>query len=172
MPTRFRPYQPDQRLLLPPDLRDWLPEGHLAHHVSDLVDGLDLTAFYAPYEGDGRRKSPYEPRMMLQVLIYGYATGVFSSRKLSCKLEEDVAFRLLGAGNFPSHRTICEFRRRHLGDFRRLFVEVIGLVREVGLIEFGKLSMDGTQGSCEREQAQGDELRSDGKGRGLSRGGD
>ena len=117
MPTRFRPYHPDQGLLLPPDLRDWLPEGHLAHHVSDLVDGLDLTAFYTRYEGDGRRKSPYEPRMMLKVLIYGYATGVVSSRGLARKLEEDVAFRVLAAGNFPSHRTICEFRRRHLGDF-------------------------------------------------------
>ena len=81
MPTTFRPYQPDQGLLLPSDMREWLPEGHLAHHVSDLVDGLDLAAFYAPCEGDGRRKSPYEPRMMLKVLIYGYATGgVFLSR--------------------------------------------------------------------------------------------
>ena len=82
MLTRFRPYHPDQGLLLAPDLRDWLPEGHLAHHVSDLLDELDLTAFYSPYEGDGRRKSPYEPRMMLKVLIYGYATGVVSSRGL------------------------------------------------------------------------------------------
>ena len=125
MPTTFRPYQPDQGLLLPPDMRDWLAEGHLAHHVSDLVDGLDLTAFYAPYEGDGRRKSPYEPRMMVKVMIYGYATGVFSSRGLVRKLEEDVAFRVLAAGNFPSHRTICEFRRRHLSDFKALFVEVL-----------------------------------------------
>ena len=109
MPTTFRPYRPDQGLLLAPDLRDWLPEGHLANHVSDLVDGLDLTAFYAPYEGDGRRKSPYESRMMAKVLIYGYATGVFSSRGLARKLEEDVAFRVLAAGNFPSHRTICSF---------------------------------------------------------------
>ncbi len=122
MPTTFRPYQPDQGLLLAPDMRDWLAEGHLAHHVSDLVDGLDLTAFYAPYEGDGRRKSPYEPRMMVKVMIYGYATGVFSSRGLARKLEEDVAFRVLAAGNFPSHRTICEFRRRHLADFKALFV--------------------------------------------------
>ena len=71
MPTTFRPYKPDQLLLMPPALQEWLPEGHLAHHVSDLVDGLDLGAFYAPYEGDGRRKSPYEPSMMLKVLIYG-----------------------------------------------------------------------------------------------------
>ena len=72
MLTTFRPYHPDQRLLLPSDMRDLLAEGHLAHHESDLVDGLDLTAFYVPYEGDGWRKSPYEPRMMLKVLIYGY----------------------------------------------------------------------------------------------------
>lgn len=145
MPTRFRPYHPDQGLLLPPDVRDWLSEGHLAVHVSDLVDELDLTPFYAPYEGDGRRKSPYEPVMMLKVLIYGYATGVVSSRGLARKLEEDVAFRVLAAGNFPSHRTICEFRRRHLGDFKRLFVEVVRLAAETGVAHFGKLSIDGTK---------------------------
>ena len=145
MPTTFRPYQPDQSLLLPQNLREWLPEGHLAEHVSDLVEGLDLTAFYRPYEGDGRRKAPYEPRMMLKVLVYGYATGVFSSRKLARKLEEDVAFRVLGAGNFPSHRTICEFRRRHLSDFKRLFVEVVRLAGELGLANLGRLSVDGTK---------------------------
>ena len=146
MPTTFRPYQPDQGLLLPSDLRDWLPAGHLAHHVSDLVDGLDLKAFYARYEGDGRRKSPYEPRMMAKVLIYGYATGVFSSRGLARKLEEDVAFRVLAAGNFPSHRTLCEFRRRHLSDFKKLFVEVVGLAREMGVANFGRVSsVDGTK---------------------------
>ena len=73
MSTTFRPYAPDQSLLLPPDVREWLPEGHLAHHVSDLVDGLDLTAFFAPYEGDGRRNAPYDPRMMVKVLLYAYA---------------------------------------------------------------------------------------------------
>ena len=145
MPPRFRPYHPDQGLLLLPDMRDWLSEGHLAHHVGDLVDGLDLSVFYAPYEGDGRRKSPYEPRMMLKVLIYGYATGVFSSRGLARKLQEDVAFRVLAAGNFPSHRTLCEFRRRHLGDFKRLFVEVARLAAETGMANFGKLSIDGTK---------------------------
>ena len=93
MPTRFRPCHPDQGLLLPPDVRDWLPEGHLAHHVGDLVEGLDLTAFYAPYVGDGRRKSPYEPQMMLKVSINGYATKVVSSRGLARKLQEDVAGR-------------------------------------------------------------------------------
>ena len=126
-------------------MREWLPEGHLAHHVSDLVDGLDLTAFYAPYEGDGRRNAPYEPRMLVKVLLYAYATGVLSSRGIARKLEEDVAFRVLAAGNFPQHRTVCEFRRRHLGDFKRLFVVVVRLAQELGPASFGKLSVDGTK---------------------------
>ena len=145
MSTTFRPYSPDQSLLLPPDVREWLPEGHLAHHVSDLVDGLDLTAFYAPYEGDGRRNAPYDPRMMVKVLLYAYATGVFSSRGIARALEEDVAFRVLAAGNFPQHRTLCEFRRRHLEDFQALFVEVVRLAQELGLVRLGKLSVDGTK---------------------------
>ena len=145
MSTTFRPYQPDQLLLLSPDLQEWLPAGHLAHHVSDLVDSLELDAFYAPYEGDGRRNSPYEPSMMVKVLIYAYATGVFSSRAIARKLEEDVAFRVLGAGNFPQHRTVCEFRRRHLEDFERLFVEVVRVAREMGVVRFGTLSVDGTK---------------------------
>ena len=145
MPTTFRPYQPDQLLLLSPDLREWLAPGHLAHHVSDLVDALDLNAFYAPYEGDGRRNAPYEPSMMVKILVYAYATGVYSSRAVARKLEEDVAFRVLGAGNFPQHRTICEFRRRHLEEFERLFVEVVRVAREMGVVRFGTLSVDGTK---------------------------
>ena len=145
MPTTFRSYEPDQLMLLPPDMREWLPADDLAHHVSELVDRMDLTAFYAPYEGDGRRNAPYEPRMMLKVLIYAYATGVFSSRKIARKLETDVAFRMLAAGNFPKHRTVCEFRRRHLTDFKALFVSVVALAREMGLAGFAKLSIDGTK---------------------------
>ena len=88
MSTTFRRYAPDQSLLLPPDVRAWLPAGHLAHPVSDLVDGLDLTAFYAAYAGDGRRNAPYAPRMMVKVLLYAYATGVFSSRGIARRLED------------------------------------------------------------------------------------
>ena len=145
MGTTFRPYQPDQMLLLPQDLREWVSEGHLAHHVSDLVDALDLGAFYGPYEGDGRRNSPYDPRMMVKVLVYGYATGTFSSRKLARKLEEDIAFRMLAAGNFPQHRTLCEFRRRHLEDFGAVFAEVVRLARTMGLAGLGRMSVDGTK---------------------------
>ena len=145
MGTTFRPYQPDQMQLLPQDLREWVPEGHLAHHVSDLVDALELSAFYAPYEGDGRRNSPYDPRMMVKVLVYGYATGTFSSRKLATKLVEDIAFRMLAAGNFPQHRTLCEFRRRHLDDFGAVFADVVRLAQTMGLAGLGRVSVDGTK---------------------------
>ena len=158
MSTTFRPYAPDQSLLLPPDVREWLPEGHLAHHISDLVDDLDLTAFYAPYEGDGRRNAPYEPRMMVKVLLYAYATGVFSSRRVARRLEEDVAFRVLAAGNFPQHRTLCEFRRRHLEDFQALFVEVVRLAQELGLARLGKLSIDGTKVRAMQEEERWSEM--------------
>lgn len=128
-----------------PSLREWLPEGHLAYFINDVVEELELSAFYQAYEGDGRRKSPFEPRMMLKVLLYGYATGVFSSRKLARKLEEDVAFRVLGADNFPQHRTICDFRQRHLADFKAVFVQVLGIARQAGLIRLGTVSVDGTK---------------------------
>ena len=137
----------------------------MAHHVSDLVDGLDLTAFYAPYEGDGRRNAPYEPRMMVKVLLYAYATGVFSSRQVARKLEEDVAFRMLAAGNFPQHRTLCEFRRRHLADFQALFVEVVRPGAGVGSGALGEAVGRRDEGAREREQAQGDELRPNAGGR-------
>lgn len=145
MPTRFRAYAPDQNLLLPVSLQDWLPEDHLAYFISDVVEELDLSVFYAPYQGDGRRKMPYEPSMMLRVLIYGYASGVFSSRQIARKLEEDVAFRVLAAGNFPRHRTICEFRKRHLNDFKAVFVQVVQIARVAGLVSLGTLTVDGTK---------------------------
>ncbi len=145
MNTSFRPYQPDQPFLLPPDPRDWLAEDHLAYFISDTIEALDLTAFYSPYEGDGRRKQPYEPVMMLKVLIYGYATGVFSSRRLAQKLHEDVAFRVLASGNFPAHRTLCEFRKRHLGDFEAIFVQIVRIAAEVGLVKLGTLAVDGSK---------------------------
>ena len=145
MPTTFRPYDPDQLLLLPASLRDWLPEGHLAFFVSDAVEALDLSAFYARYEGDGRRRQPFEPAMLVKVLIYGYAVGVFSSRQLARRLEEDVAFRVLAAGNFPAHRTIREFRQLHQTEFAALFVQVVQLAREAGLVTLGRVGIDGTK---------------------------
>jgi transposase len=145
MPTSFRPYDPEQLLLLPPSLRDWLPERHLAYFMSDTVDVLDLSALYAPYEEDGRRNQPFDPRMMLKVLLYAYTTGTFSSRKIARKLEEDVAYRVLAAGNQPAHRTICEFRQHHLAAFRLLFVQVVRIAREAGAVKLGTLVIDGTK---------------------------
>jgi transposase len=145
MPTSFRPYAPDQSLLLPPSPRDWLPEGHLAYFISDTVDALDLAAFYAPYEGDGRRNQPFDPAMMVKVLLYAYATGTFSSRRIARKLEEDVAYRYLAAGNFPAHRTICEFRQLHLKAFGSLFVQVVQIAREAGVVQLGSLVVDGSK---------------------------
>jgi transposase len=145
MPTTYLPYLPDQSLLLPASLAEWLPEGHLAYFISDAVDALDLDAFYARYEGDGRRRQPFEPRMMVKVLVYAYASGVFSSRKISLKLQEDVAFRVLGANNFPAHRTVREFRQLHLKELSGLFVKIVRLAREAGLITLGRLGVDGTK---------------------------
>ncbi len=146
MPTTFRPYHPNQPMMMPPDLRDWLPKGHLAFQISDLVDSMDLSAFYAPYEGDGRRNRPYEPAMMVKVLLYGYSVGVFSSRKIAQRLREDVAFRFLAASDrLPAHRTICEFRRRHLKDFGDLFVQVVKIAAEMGLTKLGTLAVDASK---------------------------
>jgi transposase len=145
MPTSFLPYEPNQDYLLPPSVSEWLPENHLAYFVSEIIDRLDLEKFYARYDGDGRGNQPYDPAMLVKVLVYGYATGVFSSRKLGRKLYEDVAFRFLGAGNFPSHRTICDFRLRHLPELKELFVQVVRLARELGLVKLGTIALDGTK---------------------------
>jgi transposase len=145
MPTSFRPYQPDQSFLLPPSPRDWLPEGHLAYFISDTIEALDLSGFFERYEGDGRRNQPYHPEMMVKVLVYAYATGVFSSRKIAKKIQEDVAFRVLAGGNFPSHRTICDFRHDHLEEFSKLFVQVVQIARESGMAKLGTVAVDGSK---------------------------
>jgi transposase len=132
-------------LLLPEALQDWLPEGHLAHFISDAIDGLDLGAFHARYDKDGPRNQPFHPAMMVKVLVYGYATGCFSSRKIARKLHEDVAFRVLAARNFPAHRTIRDFRAFHLKELSDLFVQVVRLAREMGLVKLGTIAVDGTK---------------------------
>ena len=115
------------------------------YFISETVERMDLSGFYRGYEGEGRRNRPFDPRMMVKVLLYGYATGTFSSRKLAKKLEEDVAFRVLGAGNFPAHRTVCEFRQRHLKEFQELFVELVRIARETGMIRLGTVAVDGAK---------------------------
>jgi transposase len=145
MTSSYLPYDPQQQMLLPHALQEWLPEGHLAYYIGDTVDALDLSAFHARYAGGGSRNQPYHPSMMLKVLVYGYATGVFSSRKLARKLHEDVAFRVLAAGNYPAHRTICDFRAFHLKELSDLFIQVVKLARECGLVKLGTIAVDGTK---------------------------
>jgi transposase/IS5 family transposase len=145
MSTSYIAYHPEQQQLLPNALQDWLPQGHLAYFINDTVDSLDLSAFHARYAGGGSRNQPFHPAMMVKVLIYGYASGVFSSRKIAKKLHEDVAFRVLGADNFPAHRTIREFRALHLNEFTELFVQVVRLAREMGLVKLGTIAVDGTK---------------------------
>jgi transposase len=145
MAGSYRPYEPNQVMLLPAAPQDWLPAGHLAHFINDTVDALDLKAFYARYEGGGSRNQPFHPAMMVKVLVYAYATGVFSSRKIERRLHEDLAFRMLAAGNFPRHRTICDFRALHLKELSELFVQVVRLAREMGLVKLGTVAIDGTK---------------------------
>ena len=145
MAANYLSYEPQQMLLLPEAIQDWLAEGHLAHFIGDTVDTLDLSALHARYDKDGPRNQPFHPAMMVKVLVYGYATGVFSSRKIARKLHEDVAFRVLAAGNFPAHRTIREFRAFHLKELSELFVQVVRLAREMGLVRLGTIAVDGTK---------------------------
>ena len=113
MAKTYRAYFPDQDFLLPPSPKDWLPEDHLAYFVSDVVDELDLSAIESVYEKEERGQPPYHPRMMVKVLIYAYCIGVFPSRRIEKRLVEDVAFRVLAAGNRPDFRTLSDFRKVH-----------------------------------------------------------
>lgn len=145
MSTSYIAYLPDQQYLMPCALQEWLPQGHLAYFIDDNVESLDLKAFHARYAGGGSRNQPFHPAMMVKVLVYAYATGVFSSRKIARKLHEDVAFRVLAAENFPAHRTIREFRALHLTEFAELFTQVLRLAREMGLVKLGTIAVDGTK---------------------------
>lgn len=142
----FRSYDPDQLLLMAPDLREWVPEGDLAHFVSDLVESgaLDLSAIYADYEEE-RGFPPYDPRLMVKLLLYGYATGVASSRKLEQATYRDVAVRMLCADQHPDYRSIARFRKRHLQALGELFVQTLRLCRQARLVGLGTLALDGTK---------------------------
>src|ERR1700682_1280278 len=145
MAKTYRSYLPDQDFLLPPSLRDWLPEDHLVYFVSDLVDELDLSAITTVYEDEERGYPPYHPVMLTKVLVYAYCVGVFSSRKIQRRLAEDVAFRVLAAGNAPDFRTIADFRKTHLTALRGFFEQVLQLARELGAPRVGRVALDGSK---------------------------
>ncbi len=161
MSAPFREYDPDQTLLFPPSLRDWLPDNHMVYFVLDLVQSLALGAIYAHYDfvevkdeqGQviGRRaktnrgQPAYDPRMMTALLIYAYVTGTPSSRQIEKKCQEDVAFRVLSANQKPDHDTIAEFRRIHLEALSGLFMQVLRLCQKAGLVKLGHVALDGTK---------------------------
>lgn len=145
MEKTYRPYDPDQLLLLPPSLRDWLREDHLVSFLSEVVDQLDLSAITRVYEEDLRGSPPYHPRMMTKLLLYAYTIGLPSSRKIAQRCEEDVAFRVLTANNTPDFRTISAFRQRHLEALQALFLQVLRCCQKAGLVKLGVLALDGTK---------------------------
>jgi transposase len=145
MAKTFRTYLPEQSLLLPASLRDWLPDNHLAYFVSDVVDQLDLSAIESVYEEEDRGQPPYHPRMMTKILLYGYCVGVFSSRRIQKRLVEDVAFRVLAAGNQPDFRTISDFRKLHLKALEEMFKQMLRLTLETGAMKLGRVALDGSK---------------------------
>lgn len=143
----FKPYTPDQLLLLPPALQDWLPEGHLAFFISDVVDqALDLTPIVAAYETkDGRGQPPYHPALLVKLLVYSYCTGKPSSRKIERATYEEIPYRVLAANQHPDHDSIAAFRQQHLAALAGLFTQVLALCRQAGLVKLGHVALDGTK---------------------------
>jgi transposase len=141
--SNFRPTDRLTGYLMPPSLDEWLPQRHLARFVVEVVDGLDLRAMSKAYRGSG--SASYHPSTLLSLLIYGYATGVFSSRKLERATYDSVAFRFIAANDHPDHDTIATFRRRFLPEIEGQFVEVLKLAREMGVLQIGTVALDGTK---------------------------
>src|ERR1700686_2777881 len=141
--ANFRPTDRLTDFLLPPSINEWLPERHLARFVVEVIDGLDLTALSKSHPGTG--SASYHPAPLLGLLIYGYATGVFSSRKLERATYDSVAFRFITANDHPDHDTIAAFRRRFLPQITALFIQVLSLAREMGVLKLGTVALDGTK---------------------------
>jgi transposase len=142
---RFLPYEPDKPLELAPDIRKWLPPNHLALFISDVVDTLDLGEITKDYLHLQGGHPAYHPAMMLKLLFYGYCVGIRSSRRIEQKTHEDVAFRVLSCDSHPDHSRISDFRKRHLGAISRLFVQVLEICKEAGLVKLGFVALDGTK---------------------------
>jgi len=145
MPQNFLTCDRDQPLLLPPDLRDWLPEDHLAWFVIEAIEELNTEPFYTSYRADGHGRAAHEPKMMLTLLAYAYAVGERSSRGIERRCREDIAFRVICANQVPDHATIARFRVRHEEALADLFGQVLGLCAEAGIVEVGVLAVDGTK---------------------------
>lgn len=145
MSRKFREWQPDAGWLFPPSPRDWLPEEHLVYFLLDVTAQIDITSIVDDYGGENGGQPPFHPRMMLVLLLYSYSVGAFSSRKIMQRCVTDAAFRVIVGKDIPDFRRIAEFRARHLKHLQALFLEVLLLCREAGLLKVGRLSLDGTK---------------------------
>jgi transposase len=145
MAFNLLPAQRDQLFLMPPSVRDWLPEGHLAWFVLDVVDELDLSGFYERYRSDGVGRAAYAPPVMVAVVLYAYCVGERSSRRIERRCAEDVAFRVLSANQVPDHATIARFVAGHEAAFSALFCQVLTLCATAGLVKLGVIALDGTK---------------------------
>ena len=141
----FKPYLPNQLLLLPPDMRQWLPQDDLVYFIMDVVNELDLSAIYQSYDGTKGGQPPFDPKMMTGLLLYAYCVGVASSRKIEKATYHQVPFRVISGDQHPDHDTIAEFRKRHLKALSGLFVQALQLCQKVGLVKLGHVSLDGTK---------------------------
>lgn len=141
----FKPYQPNQLLLLPPDMRQWLPEDDLSYFIMDVVNELDLSAIYQSYNSSKGGQPPFAPKMMTSLLLYAYCVGIPSSRKIEKATYYQIPFRIIAADQHPDHDTIAEFRKRHLKALSGFFVQALLLCRQVGLVKLGHVSLDGTK---------------------------
>src|SRR5918995_2629616 len=135
----------EQAFLMPPSLRDWVPEDHLVWTILEAVEEMDLCGFYADYRADGHGRPAYDPKMMVALLLYAYARGNRSSRGIERECQEDVAYRVICANHVPDHSTIAEFRRRHETALAELFTSVLSLCRKAGLVRVGVVAIDGTK---------------------------
>ena len=144
-PTRFREYAPNQLMLLPPDLRDWLPKHHVAYFILDVVGELDLSSIYGSYDGSQGGQPPYDPRMMVGLLLLAYCEGITSSRRIERATYDSVAFRVLSLDQHPDHDTVAAFRQRHLEALSGMFTKVLELCQAADLVKLGHVALDGTK---------------------------
>jgi len=145
MSRKFREWSPNQAWLFPPSPQDWLPKNHLVYFLPDVSEQIDISPIVKNYHSEQGGQPPFHPRMMLVLLLYSYCVGVFSSRKIMARCETDAAFRVIVGEDIPDFRRISEFRRRHLQQMQSLFLEVLALCREAGLLKIGRLALDGTK---------------------------
>jgi len=145
MSKTYRPWNPNQQYLLPPSVQDWLPENNLVYFLLDTVNELDISAITQKYEQENRGFPPFHPRMMVALLLYSYCRGIFSSRKIMQACEERLTFRVIAGDDIPNWRTISDFRKLHIKELQQLFVQVLQLCQEAGLVKLGHIALDGTK---------------------------